>query len=444
MTTSGGNSSIGTLCAWVPTGKMGSYAGVLSLTFALFLVYSYNHPSNNVLQQTSREQAIKIGAYDPVFQPSLSKKSTQTGSSNQPITSNISLMTSSKHSLLPSLMSPTHSLDNLKNMSTRELAKMVLSNCKLTQYLPTNTKQKDNKSAPTSPAADSTGEKEAEEKYMRSIERLVSIARQTKEYRWPPVYSRKDDKLYAYCLNTKTGSTFLRKHVLKKGNRQLSHTHIRSSAAESNLVNAFMIIREPMHRMLSAYLNKLKECDHYKGTCGPWTSFARNIATYVKLSGKKSSNLYSKSIGSVEPTKVTFEDFVDYIIHMFLRNDGKIKSPTPDIDTPNWTWWHWESVVMDKCYPCGTVWRDVVLFENLEGHLGQVLPKYPQLFLNTTKLPTIKSSDTSAKVKQYFDQLTDSQIWFLGKVMYNLDYSILPYNFNDFLVSIGREHLVQL
>ena len=77
------------------------------------------------------------------------------------------------------------------------------------------------------------------------------------------------------------------------------------------------------------------------------------------------------------------------------------------------------------------------MFEHLEEHLKQVYPKYSFLFRNAT-LPVIKPSKTSSIVKKYFDKIIDSQLWFLGKVMYNLDYAILPYDFKDFLESVGR------
>ena len=80
----------------------------------------------------------------------------------------------------------------------------------------------------------------------------------------------------------------------------------------------------------------------------------------------------------------------------------------------------------------------MVLFENLEQHLQQVLPKYPALFRNPEKLPAIKNSKTDDKVILYFQELSDSQLWFLGNVMYALDYAILPYDFSDFCKSIKR------
>ena len=98
--------------------------------------------------------------------------------------------------------------------------------------------------------------------------------------------------------------------------------------------SAIQILLNPVS--LSAYLNKLKECANNKEkTCEPWTNFARNIAIYVKKSGKKNSNMFRKNTSTVKPDEVTFDDFVDYIIHMYLRNDGKINSPITDVSHTN-------------------------------------------------------------------------------------------------------------
>ena len=83
------------------------------------------------------------------------------------------------------------------------------------------------------------------------------------------------------------------------------------------------------------------------------------------------------------------------------------------------------------------------MFENFEQHLKQVHRKYaPMLFKNKTHIPEIIESQTTLELQRFYDQLTDSQLSFLGNVMYKLDYIILPYNWNDFLQSIGREQVM--
>ena len=82
------------------------------------------------------------------------------------------------------------------------------------------------------------------------------------------------------------------------------------------------------------------------------------------------------------------------------------------------------------------------MFENFEEHLKQVHRKYaPMLFKNKTSLPEIIESQTTLQLQQFYDQLTDSQLSFLGNVMYKLDYTILPYDWTEFLQSIGREQV---
>ncbi|XP_063715030.1 uncharacterized protein LOC134842566 [Symsagittifera roscoffensis] len=392
--------------------KLGSGLGLLAMFLFIYLIYSFTLHSSVTIEQaariTPRVSGLDLSSDSMSTAAKLEQKSTD--KSYMPkvhIKQNFSQL-------------PSH-LDHIKNMSTSDLAKMVLSNCRLTQNFEGEFKRPN-------------GELD-EPKLMKETEKIVAKVRIDKRYRWPPAYDSRDKKSYAYCLNTKSGSTFLQNYILRKGRR---------GATKVERVNAFMVIREPMHRMLSAYLNKLKECKNHKNTCAPWTSFAKNIAIYVQNIHKTKSNLYNKALTTLRSWDVEFDDFVDYIIHMYLRNDGKINNPEPDISTPSWTWWHWQSVVSERCYPCSAIWRDVVLFENLEGHLKQVLPKYPILFINEHALPEIKSSDTTAKLKLYFDMLDDSQLWFLGCVMYKLDYAILPYNFNAFLVSIGREHVSQM
>ncbi|XP_075262057.1 uncharacterized protein LOC142353646 [Convolutriloba macropyga] len=326
-------------------------------------------------------------------------------------------------------------LDFLKNMTTSDLAQVVLSNCRLTQYLQP-AKQSNIKNAATivqeSYANTATG---SWNKTISILEKIVSKVRQKKNYRWPPVYNQKDNKFYAYCLNTKSGSTFLRREVLKNSEWE----EFPRDKNYTRLVNAFMVIREPMHRLLSAYLNKVKKSSRRTNKS---KTFSENIALYIRGIGKTTSNLYSADLKSLRCNDVTFSDFVDYIIYMYLRNDGKVDNPIPDVETSDWMWRHWASVVNERCYPCSAIWHDVVLFENFETHLRQVHKKYPSLFLDESKLPEFKLSKTGDKLKQYYDQISDSQLWFLGRVMYNIDYAILPYYFSDFLRSIGREDVL--
>ena len=44
---------------------------------------------------------------------------------------------------------------------------------------------------------------------------------------------------------------------------------------------------------------------------------------------------------------------------------------------------------------------------------------------------------------QYFQEISDPQLWFLGNVMYALDYAILPYDFDDFCKSINRMNVTK-
>ncbi|XP_063723806.1 uncharacterized protein LOC134851593 isoform X2 [Symsagittifera roscoffensis] len=320
----------------------------------------------------------------------------------------------------PDRSTATKSLDIIKLKTTSELAKLVLYNCKLTQYFRENLGQ-------TNATLD-------DKEFTNAVEKIAPEARKRRH----GVYYRKENTYYSYCLNFKCASNFL-----------LSLLNQPNAVPPKNyIVSAFMVIREPMHILLSAYLNKLyifrdqKQFDLF-------TPLAENIAIYVKRSHKTSSNLYTQPLTSARPGNISFPDFVDYVIHMYLVNNGKIASsevPTEvsfkDVSTYT-VWLHWGSQVADRCLVCAQVFQDVIMFENFEQHLKQVHRKYaPMLFKNKTHIPEIIESQTTLELQRFYDQLTDSQLSFLGNVMYKLDYIILPYNWNDFLQSIGREQVM--
>ena len=59
-----------------------------------------------------------------------------------------------------------------------------------------------------------------------------------------------------------------------------------------------------------------------------------NIAQYVKNVNKRESSLFDAHLDKVEAYQVSFSDFTDYVIHMYLKNDGAIMNPEPDVSEP--------------------------------------------------------------------------------------------------------------
>ena len=87
---------------------------------------------------------------------------------------------------------------------------------------------------------------------------------------------------------------------------------------------------------VSAYLNKFKNCEDYanENTCFLWESFSQNIADFVKRENKTQSNLYNLDIKQVHTNMVSFSDFVSYVIHIYLINDGNTNGHKTEVR--NW------------------------------------------------------------------------------------------------------------
>ena len=80
----------------------------------------------------------------------------------------------------------------------------------------------------------------------------------------------------------------------------------------------------------------------------------------------------------------------------------------------------------------------MVLFENFAEHFKQVIFDYPDLMRNASQVADIKPVNHEQTYLNLFESIPDDQLWFLGNVMYSMDYAILPYNFADFCNSINR------
>ncbi|XP_076056231.1 carbohydrate sulfotransferase 11-like [Oratosquilla oratoria] len=159
----------------------------------------------------------------------------------------------------------------------------------------------------------------------------------------------------------------------------------------------FIIVRDPMERLLSAYRNKLagdtKTARHFKKRFG---------VAILKQYGNRNS-----STGD----GVTFNQFVDYVTDPSRRKQLNE---------------HWAPYV-DLCHPCLVEFDYIGKYETLETDAEFILRKIGAP--RTLHFPRVYSSKTTSVLPEYLKTLTIKQIRAI-LTLFDPDFTIFKYNFN--------------
>lgn len=130
----------------------------------------------------------------------------------------------------------------------------------------------------------------------------------------------------------------------------------------------FVFVREPLERLLSAYLDKFHSGQTY----------------YPNLYGRGIIKRYRPG-GNPEHKNVTFDEFLN-----FVTNLGK-------------SYWdeHWQTY--DKlCHPCAIQYDFIGRFENLKEEASFVLSSIK----SNVSFPHVRPSSTSSKLSRYYSQIS--------------------------------------
>ncbi|EDO40817.1 predicted protein, partial [Nematostella vectensis] len=164
----------------------------------------------------------------------------------------------------------------------------------------------------------------------------------------------------------------------------------------------FVVVREPMERLLSAYINKIHKAD-YTG------KFHRLLGRQGLPQGDHKIP-YQEQVNDTE--KISFSEFVDFIITQASAGERL------EI--------HWER--MHKiCYPCFFEYDYIGKYETLQRDSRFILDRVPGA--QGWSLPDVKADKgrtTKANERRYFSQLRVDQLRGLLEV-YRLDYELFNY-----------------
>ena len=131
----------------------------------------------------------------------------------------------------------------------------------------------------------------------------------------------------------------------------------------------FVFVREPLERLLSAYLNKFHSL---------------NETYYPNVYGRGIIKRYRPG-GNPEHKNVTFDEFLNFVIN--LGN----------------SYWdeHWQTY--DKlCHPCAIQYDFIGRFENLEEEASFVLSSIK----SNVSFPHVRPSSTPSKLSSYYSQIS--------------------------------------
>ena len=230
-----------------------------------------------------------------------------------------------------------------------------------------------------------------------------------------------DSDKYIYCAVPKVASTPMRMTLLRVRNDSklkitetsahlpkywslLSQYNTEEVSERLASYFKFLFVREPFHRLLSAYRDK------FFGKNGIYTNGFRRliVKTFrpheVEVAGKESNN-------------VTFTEFLTFILNYSnaLTRDG-----------------HWRQIEQ-LCFPCAFEYDFIGHFETLEEDAAYLL--------NTARLddrvtfPTVRASRASSDFMTYYSQVPREIIFRLGEA-FRGDFEMFGYSFPGPLKSL--------
>jgi len=169
---------------------------------------------------------------------------------------------------------------------------------------------------------------------------------------------------------------------------------------------SFTVVREPMERLLSAYINKI----HFDYTGKFQRLFGKNMLKYTRQKDYLDSGKWN----------VTFEEFVEFLTNEPERDAFEL---------------HWER--MHKiCHPCLLKYDYVGHYENL-SHDASVIIKMAAANTNMSFPHKSINSSTKHMMMKYFKTITKAQLKKL-LTLYEQDYSLFAYSLPEYLYEANK------
>ncbi|XP_002737622.1 carbohydrate sulfotransferase 11-like [Saccoglossus kowalevskii] len=172
----------------------------------------------------------------------------------------------------------------------------------------------------------------------------------------------------------------------------------------------FIFVREPMERLLSAYLNKFTK--HYESS----KAFQLRYGTQIIAKYRKNPSPESIKFGH----DVTFHEFIRYI----LDHDTFESRPMNE---------HWLQFY-HMCHPCLIDYNFIGKYQTLMEDAGNLLKLAKIDHLVSFPETRLSQGRTQSITKDYYKQITSSEIHSLWQ-MYVVDYLMFGYTYPKFKAS---------
>lgn len=229
-----------------------------------------------------------------------------------------------------------------------------------------------------------------------------------------------DDNKYIYCAVPKSASTPMKKTLLKLRNdskqykkrsphepslwKHMSEYNESENSKRLQTHFKFLFVREPFHRLLSAYLDKLFDSD-------------KDYSNRLRQLIVKTYRPEDMEEVSTESNNVTFTEFLRFILtssNIHVRDN------------------HWRQYEY-LCFPCFFKFDFIGHFETLEDDVNYVLKKAG--FNKHVTFPPFHSSRVSSTFLTYYSQVPQEIIFRLGEAFRN-DFEMFGYPFPGPLKSL--------
>lgn len=229
-----------------------------------------------------------------------------------------------------------------------------------------------------------------------------------------------DDDNYIYCAVPKAASTPMKRTLLNLRNdsdkfakwsahvpslwKHMSEYNAQENSKRLETHFKFLFVREPFHRLLSAYQDK------FLGKNRIYTNKFREMI--VKAYRSQDAEMVGKATNNV-----TFAEFLQYIVTSsnYLTRDA-----------------HWRQYE-HLCFPCTFKFDFIGHFETLADDVAYVLKKAG--INDRVAFPPIRSSRASSSFMTYYSQVPQEIIFRLGEA-FRSDFEMFGYPFPGPLKSL--------
>lgn len=168
--------------------------------------------------------------------------------------------------------------------------------------------------------------------------------------------------------------------------------------------NAFLMVRHPFERLLSAYRNKLE------GDLPSAKYFQKRIGRHIIRNYRPEPTERDLAEGD----NVTFKEFIHYLIAEGSNNDSVNE--------------HWRAV-LHLCHPCSIKYSYIAKYETFATDVSALLD---YIGLSNLEFPAQRSSNTSQHLESYLRQLSVEDVEKLYRV-FEADFKLFDYSLDQLL-----------